>query len=464
MKFCDRPFNFGYFTTGGEVWPCPWMHFTIGNLYEQDVDELWHSEAAQKARESILDGSFAYCRKLSCPHLERNDLPDLTEEELRERAVPTDVPEIINLCNDYTCNIACTKCRTSVYCPQKGEREKVADALRRLLPYANRARALSMNGRGEFLANPVYIQFLQDLKPERPDFHLGLETNGTLFDEEHWHKFSHVGKFHLDVTVTLDSMRREVYRYLSGGFDYLDRVLSNLRFLSRLRREKTINSLTLTMVVQECNFWEVPEYIRTFAHTEEYAVDQIILRPVYSWFGMKRDTYWFKNMLNPMHPYHQEYLRILEDDCWKDPKVYDWGCHTVREAREHPLAEEKRFARLITDIYANVEGLSPAAFVKTCLERHGIRKVGIYGENDYSERFTGLLIEAGADVAFKLTRYTDAEGEIPTVSMPNLKPDSADAILLMEFYDEQNRKSNLQAIGFAGKILDLAELIEAEET
>ena len=85
MKFCVKPFNNVYLASDGEVWPCGWMHYVIGNLYEQNLDEIWHSEAAEQARKSILDGSFAFCRKTSCPFCERDELPDLTEEEIRER-------------------------------------------------------------------------------------------------------------------------------------------------------------------------------------------------------------------------------------------------------------------------------------------------------------------------------------------------------------------------------------------
>ena len=123
------------------------------------------------------------------------------------------------------------------------------------------------------------------------------------------------------MTVTLNSLQREVYRYLSGGFDHRDTVLENLRFLSRLRREGKFNGLEVTMVVQECIFWEVPDYIRTFTKSDEFAVDGIVMKPLYKWWKMSEETYWFKNILNPMHPYHKEYLKILADDCWKDPKV-----------------------------------------------------------------------------------------------------------------------------------------------
>ena len=460
MKFCERPFTYAYLGQHGEVRPCGWMHYIIGNLYEQDLKEIWHGEEARKARESIRDGSFAYCRKQSCPMLERDELPDISEEELQDRAVESESPLHINIANDRICNIACTTCRTSIYCPPPREREQIDSVLKKLLPYTYHLKSLSMNGNGEFLANPSFLRLLENLHPEDADFHISFETNGILFDQEHWQRISHLGEFHISVTVTINSLRREVYRYLSGGFDYLKQTLENLRFLSELRREGQLEWLNVTMVVQESNFWEVPEYIRLFAHSEDYAIDNILMKPCYNWWGMKRDTYWFKNILNPLHPYHQEYLKILADDCWNEPKVYDWGCHNIREERMHPLFQEKQLSDLLLKLYSNSLGLPPAVYMKRCLERCGATHIGLYGENEHYDMVVQLLREAGADIVFRLSRLKDEPGVIPTISMLHFQPDTVDTILLLELFDKQNRTNNLRQLKFEGQIIDLKELIE----
>lgn len=459
MKFCDKPFTSVYCAPDGEVWPCGWMHYVIGNLYEQGLDEIWHGEAAKKARETILDGSFAFCRKMSCPFCERGELPDFPEEECKN-IVETQTPEYITIANDRSCNIACTTCRTSIYCPEKGERQKIDDALNKLLPFAQKADILDMNGQGEFLSNPSFIHFLEQLHPEKEDFQIHFETNGILFDEARWSRFSHLGDYYVKLVVTLNSLRQEVYRYLSGGFDHLNRVTENLRFLSNLRREGKINELNVTMVVQDSNFWEVPDYINTFAHSNEFAIDQIVMKPLYKWFHMERETYWFKNILDPLHPYHKAYLEVLENDCWKDPKVYDWGCHNVRAPQPHPLSQEKIFNRLLLDIYENPQGLSPVDYMKACLSHIKGRRIAIYGENDSSEVIVRLLRAAGAEIPFRITRYDDCPGDPPSISMPHFQKDSVDAVLLLEFYDKQNRINNLHSLHYQGPILTLSDLIE----
>ncbi len=463
MKFCDRPFNSIYCAPDGEVWPCGWMHYVIGNLYEQEVDEIWNGEAVKKARETILDGSFAFCRKMSCPFCERGELPDFSEEECKN-IVASQTPEYITIANDRSCNIACTTCRTSVYCPEKGERKKIDDALNKLLPFAQKADILDMNGQGEFLSNPSFIRFLERLRPEKENFQIHFETNAILFDEARWSHFSHLGDYHVKLVITVNSLRQEVYRYLSGGFDHLNRVIDNLHFLSDLRREGKIDELNVTMVVQDSNFWEVPDYIKTFAHSNEFEIDQIVMKPLYKWFHMERETYWFKNILDPLHPYHKAYLEILADDCWKDPKVYDWGCHNIRLPQPHPLSQEKIFNRLLLEIYENPQGLSPVEYMKACLSRIEGHRIVIYGENDFSHVIVRLLREAGAEIPFRITRYDDCPGDPPSISMPRFQRDAVDAVLLLEFYDKQNRINNLRSLHYQGPILTLADLIEDEES
>lgn len=460
MKFCERPFKHAYLRFGGEVWPCSWMHIVLGNLYEQSMEEIWHSEAAQKARESILDGSFAYCRKTSCPYCERGELLDLTEEEIKERAIPSALPEELNIANDRTCNIACTKCRDGMYHCSPEERRNIDRVLEQLTPVVNQARSVNMNGSGEFLAVPGFVRLLENIRPERSDFHISVETNGTLFDEAHWKQFEHLGNYDFVVTVTLDSLNREVYRYLTGGFDYLEQELANIRFLSELRREGKINSLSVSMVVQECNLWEVPAYIQRMGHSDEFAIDSIVMKPYYNWWKVPREVYWFKNILNPEHPFFKEYEKILADDCWKDPKVYDWGCHNIREARPHPAEQAKRVSDLLLGVYTNKQGLAPSDYMKKCLDRVGAKKLGVYGENDHYDTVVRLLRDAGADVKFRLTRYDDLPGDPPVISQPNLDPSSVDTILLLEMYDAQNRINNLRSLKFEGQIITLEELMQ----
>ena len=158
------------------------------------------------------------------------------------------------------------------------------------------------------------------------------------------------------------------------------------------------------------------------------------MKPLFKWFKMDEETYWFKNILNPLHPYHKEYLKILADDCWNDPKVYDWGCHHIREAMPHPLKQEEVYRQIMMKIHTNKDGLSPQGYIKRCLDRLGAKRIGFYGKNEFSLMFSRMLQDAGAEV-FQLTWVPeDCDGEFPKVAKQEFKPDMADAMIIIDFF------------------------------
>ena len=67
--------------------PVPWQHLevghaneaylcchvprSVGNLSALSPAEVWNGRAAQEIRQSILDGTYEYCRASTCPALDQ---------------------------------------------------------------------------------------------------------------------------------------------------------------------------------------------------------------------------------------------------------------------------------------------------------------------------------------------------------------------------------------------------------
>jgi hypothetical protein len=51
---------------------------------------------------------------------------------------------------------------------------------------------------------------------------------------------------------------------------------------------------------------------------------------------MSDEVYWFKDVLNPLHPYHPEYLEILQDPTVRGLGVRNFGGDSTHEARPYP--------------------------------------------------------------------------------------------------------------------------------
>ena len=340
MKFCYRPFEHMYVLPNGDCRICSWTRKSIGNIVKQDVYSVWHGREVESIRESIKDGSFRYCSQISCPFCINDNLPDLAPGELKKRAIATELPVEINAAYDYSCNHTCPSCREELYVPTKKDKEKLSIIKERLVPVINKSRFLSISGNGDLFASPSMMRLLTEIRPENEDFRITIETNGALLNEHRWKKIEHIEKYYIRLVVTINSFNREVFRYLSGGHDTLDKVVKNLYFASELREQNKINRLCITTIVQDCNFWELPEFVeRCF---KEYTIDELYPKSINRWFCLAKDkkAYFFKNIFNPLHPYHKHWLGIAADPRL-DPHRYDnrlwfWGVKKPHPAEEYP--------------------------------------------------------------------------------------------------------------------------------
>ena len=72
-KPCSCGFNYFFVRSNGEMFLCPLIKESIGNITTSDVSDLFFSSQAAKIRKKI--GKFAHCRMCTEPGLERYALP-----------------------------------------------------------------------------------------------------------------------------------------------------------------------------------------------------------------------------------------------------------------------------------------------------------------------------------------------------------------------------------------------------
>ena len=80
---CFKPFQWFELGWNKQAYSCcsGWVTKSIGRMPEQTALEIWNSEAARDMRESVLDGSFRYCKKEYCPHLQEESSPVVHKSE-----------------------------------------------------------------------------------------------------------------------------------------------------------------------------------------------------------------------------------------------------------------------------------------------------------------------------------------------------------------------------------------------
>ncbi|MBQ7155021.1 MAG: radical SAM protein [Synergistaceae bacterium] len=272
-------------------------------------------------------GDYSQCSVDSCPYLATGTI----DSHLIEIDKIPEYPDTLLLGHEQVCNYHCTFCSsrpgysTEPQEIQNAGYENIYEKLKPVLPHIKR---ISANGNGELFASPHILKMLAEWKPLAPveECSASLETNGSLFDAEHWAKISNLGQYNLRVAITVTSFDDYTYKLLSGTTLPVQQVIDNLHFVKSLKEQGIVNHLQIATVVQERNFFQMPEFTRRCI--EEFGADSVRLRPYQIHGSEDSARIWFTEMRNPNHPYHEEYLKVMQDPIFKHPKVSDWGLNT----------------------------------------------------------------------------------------------------------------------------------------
>lgn len=344
-KLCERGRNWvQIYNVDGDVRECSWTSDgVIGNLKDHTLSELYHGEVAGKMRNRLASQDYSKCQVDACPYLMTGEICDF-QTELGE--IP-EYPEELYLAFENDCNYRCKSCTVHSLLEGKTKEEIehnydiIEMRIRQAMPYAKR---ISANGLGELFTSKRILKLLSEWTPKAPaeECSVVLETNGSLFDEEHWKQIENLGQYNLWVGITVMSFDESTYQYLSGVQYPIEKIENNLRFVKSLREKGIINTLEIATVVMADNFRTLPEFARRCI--EEFRADYVRLRPYDNWGGQNEMEEFFMNIRNPKHPYYSEYKEIMKHPWLSHPKVHDHSGGSdsyIRRAAPYELSDIK---------------------------------------------------------------------------------------------------------------------------
>jgi wyosine [tRNA(Phe)-imidazoG37] synthetase (radical SAM superfamily) len=329
-RFCPMPFT--HLATGykGDAFACccpAWVPFSVGNvLAAPSAEAVWNSDVAVEIRRSVHDGDFSYCSRTLCPYIAAQKLPlktDITDPLLRryidERAVVLDeVPQMVELNHDPTCNLACPSCRTEIITAKAKEQDVYAESARRvILPLLRKVKGQSyISGGGEVFASKHYRGILAALnRAEYPDLYLILITNGLLATAERWRQFPDLPEMIDILSVSIDAARAETYERLRrpGKWSIL---MQNLELMADMRRSGSIRCFQINFVVQTENYRELPEFVELGTRL---GVDSIWLQRLTNYGAYTESAFAQADVTSTAHPRHTELLDILRSPVMRQP-------------------------------------------------------------------------------------------------------------------------------------------------
>ena len=334
--FCNKPFNwFEVFSWDevGQVYLCcaGWLDTPIGNLRYQTVEEIWNSEKAKAIRGSILDGSFKYCNQQLCPYLQTRSGPvskikDVSDKDLRIvikkglRRLPYG-PRAINCSYDKSCNLSCPSCRTEKIIEWKNEKN-ILDIQSKIQNAAlKEARLLYMSGIGDPFGSPFCRKWLQNLKREDMLYlkEIFLQTNAQLWTPQMWNKIpKNIQQLVKSTEISIDAATSKTYSINRRGGNF-EKLLTNLNFISRLKKRGPLETMRISMVVQENNFEEMPDFINLGKHLN---VDTVFFTQLVNWGTFSDEEFRSRAIHLPAHPRHSEFINLLNDEIFTKPIVH----------------------------------------------------------------------------------------------------------------------------------------------
>ncbi len=417
-KICTRGRDWvQVFNSDGMVRLCSWtgMDGRIGSILDHSMSEVYHGEKAKRLREKLLHQDYSSCSVDDCPYLMTGEIKTFQKDigELPE------YPEELYLAFEHTCNYRCPSC--NIHCTDAGKDRAqiehnydiIESRLKEALPHA---RMIGANGQGELFCCKRTMRLLSEWEPLAPaeKCRVWLETNGSLFDEEHWKQIENIGKYYVGVTVTVMSFDQAIYEHLSGAKYPISKIEDNLRFIKSLREKNIINFLQLGTVVQAENFREMPEYARRCI--EEFGADDVRLRPYANWGVQNSMEEFFMDIRNPMHPYHQEYKEVMRHPYMSHPKVNDQsGGNDTYGTRIAPYEDASLKWRLMTYILWNQDKVLDSLACK-CVGKDII----LYGRGNFTALLLPKMKERGIAPVCIIDSYYET-GDYEGIPLYNIK-------------------------------------------
>jgi MoaA/NifB/PqqE/SkfB family radical SAM enzyme len=254
------------------------------------------------------------------------NIEDVKDEELKW-VIDNDLtilpygPRDINCSFDKSCNLSCPSCRTELIIEHAYERQicEIQDKLQN--EALNSAHLLYITGSGDAFGSPFFRKWLQTMRRERMPHlkNIHIHTNALLWTPEMWRTIpEEIRELVKSTEISIDAANPATYPLNRRGGSF-ERLLGNLDFISMLRKNGPLNSVTISMVVQENNFREMPEFVLL---GKRLGFDTVYFSRLLSWGTFSEEEYNRRAIHLPSHPKHPELLEILQNELFRESIVH----------------------------------------------------------------------------------------------------------------------------------------------
>lgn len=228
---------------------------------------------------------------------------------------------VLNLGFDQTCNLRCPQCRTDFILPSEEKKKQLDHLAEYIIPdMILSAQKMVVANTGDPFASPYYRKILKSLVPSTRNNlkEIVIFTNGLMLNPKTWEDFSNIHCFEISIAVSIDAATKETYEKVRPPGKW-ETLVENLKFISNLKKEKKIWYLELEYVIQTCNFREMKDF--TLWAINELSASKIRFHRLINVGTYTLEDYRARAVFESFHPDHKEFLSILKDPIFFDPRV-----------------------------------------------------------------------------------------------------------------------------------------------
>ena len=329
-KVCLNPFERIEILPRGEVYTCCSAdvkhNFYIGNLFENDIENIWNSENAKKLRYSVSEGNFEYCNRYckwlhseevvteatfrnESPIRSRGSIENIKRYDNYKECIEQKYPTKISLICDESCNLQCPTCRSGLKMMSEEESEKLYNVLmEKLRSMLADCRLLTSLGSGEIFASKAVMKFYRSLTyKEFPNLKLDIITNAQLFTQSRWSNLENLHEFPILMNISIDAADKETYEAIRLGGKW--KILKeNLEFIKTLRIAGNIEFLRLNFVVQKMNYLQIEDFVKMAI---DYNTDVVEFKRLGNWGSYTSEEYKEINVCDKDNENNFELIEIL---------------------------------------------------------------------------------------------------------------------------------------------------------
>lgn len=261
---CEYPFSCARLEGRGCLSLCVCERITAGNILQQNVEKVWNSVAAVIIRLSMVNQTYSFCDEYGCQFydLEKLSFLEGNVDVGAYNRKASEMPEIIWMNSSTTCNLYCEICRKERRKNSPIQDQRSMEIAKKAIPLIKKAKMAMVAGDGEVFLDASYQYILDRMKET---YHEGLKwvilTNGNLMTKEKVDYILEHGGNDIRIMVSIDAARKETYLKIRRGGNW-ERLIENLRYVGRQKKEGRLAIFRLNFVVQSNNVKEMGEFVK----------------------------------------------------------------------------------------------------------------------------------------------------------------------------------------------------------